>query len=75
MRVSTLTGGLLLAATSLVFAAPQSESLKNAVYKDPNASIDDRVADLLSRMTLDEKIGQLMQGKPEELILSRTTRQ
>lgn len=31
-------------------------------YKDPNASIDDRINDLLSRMTLDEKIGQMTQA-------------
>lgn len=32
------------------------------VYKDPSASIDVRVADLLSRMTIEEKTAQLMQG-------------
>src|SRR5205814_2591136 len=31
----------------------------NAVYKNPNAPIDDRVEDLLKRMTLEEKIGQM----------------
>ncbi|KAF5364585.1 hypothetical protein D9758_005612 [Tetrapyrgos nigripes] len=31
-------------------------------YKDPNASIEDRVADLLPRMTLEEKVAQLIQG-------------
>ena len=29
------------------------------VYKDPKAKVDDRVEDLLSRMTLDEKIAQM----------------
>lgn len=28
-------------------------------YRDPNATIDDRVADLLGRMTLEEKVAQL----------------
>lgn len=32
---------------------------KDALYRQPSASIDARVDDLLSRMTLDEKIGQM----------------
>jgi hypothetical protein len=31
------------------------------IYKDPDAAVPDRVADLLSRMTLAEKIGQMTQ--------------
>ena len=31
------------------------------IYQDPNASIDDRVKDLLGKMTLEEKIGQMTQ--------------
>lgn len=30
------------------------------IYKDPNASIEDRVEDLLSKMTIEEKVGQLL---------------
>ena len=30
-------------------------------YKDPKQSIDTRVEDLVSRMTLEEKIGQMLQ--------------
>lgn len=33
------------------------------IYKDPNAAIPDRVNDLLARMTLDEKIGQMIQSE------------
>ncbi|NLY42618.1 MAG: carbohydrate-binding protein [Clostridiaceae bacterium] len=33
------------------------------IYKDPNAPVEARVADLLSRMTLDEKVGQMVQGE------------
>src|SRR5258708_22743149 len=31
-------------------------------YRNPTLAIDDRVADLLSRMTLEEKVGQLTGG-------------
>ncbi len=33
-------------------------------YKDPKLDIEHRVADLLSRMTLEEKIGQMSQASP-----------
>jgi beta-glucosidase len=56
-----LPSALLLAATAS--AADQGRpSLKNAVYKNPKASVDARVADLLSRMTIEEKASQLLQG-------------
>lgn len=32
------------------------------VYKDSKASVDDRVSDLLKRMTIEEKTAQLIQG-------------
>lgn len=31
------------------------------LYKDPKQRVSDRVADLLGRMTLEEKIGQMVQ--------------
>ncbi|KAI9727060.1 MAG: hypothetical protein M1834_008528 [Cirrosporium novae-zelandiae] len=43
-------------------AANATASLSNATYKNPNASIKARVADLVSRMTLQDKVAQLMQG-------------
>ncbi|EAQ87087.1 hypothetical protein CHGG_03706 [Chaetomium globosum CBS 148.51] len=56
-----LSPGLLFAAA--VWAADKGRpSLKNAIYKDPKASIDARVTDLLSRMTIEEKASQLVQG-------------
>jgi len=48
----------LLAAMALVGAAACSSS-PTLVYKDPTRSIDDRVTDLLGRMTLKEKFWQL----------------
>lgn len=61
LATSIVSGGLLVACASADAATP--------TYKDPTAPIEDRVDDLLSRMTLDEKIGQLNQrsywGGPE----------
>ncbi|MBN1414751.1 MAG: glycoside hydrolase family 3 C-terminal domain-containing protein [Bacteroidales bacterium] len=37
------------------------------LYKDPNASIDERVEDLLSQMTLAEKIGQMTQAERSQV--------
>ena len=37
------------------------------IYQDPSASIAARVADLLGRMTLDEKIGQMTQVEKNSL--------
>ncbi|KAI5840969.1 glycoside hydrolase superfamily [Morchella snyderi] len=49
--------------SSLATALPANSSIPaNAIYKNPKASVDDRIADLISRMTLEEKVGQVMQG-------------
>ncbi|WP_264765671.1 hypothetical protein, partial [Moraxella catarrhalis] len=55
-------GGALLPATSNALDLVRRQAAANATYKDPSASIDDRVADLLSRMTIEEKTSQLIQG-------------
>ena len=34
---------------------------KKEMYKDPSVPVKDRVEDLLSRMTLEEKVGQMNQ--------------
>jgi beta-glucosidase len=41
------------------------------IYRDPSRSIDDRVADLLSRMTLDEKMAQIQSVWGYELMKNR----
>ncbi len=54
-----------LLTTSLVAGLVQAVTPGNGttpVYKDPNSSVDDRVVDLLSRMTIEEKTAQLVQG-------------
>lgn len=53
----SLCASLLLAS---VRAAASEGSAP--VYKDPKAPIEDRVEDLLSRMTLEDKASQLIQG-------------
>ncbi|KAI1079973.1 glycoside hydrolase superfamily [Whalleya microplaca] len=45
---------------ALVQTAPGNDS--NVIYKDPSAAVEDRVADLLSRMTIEDKTAQLVQG-------------
>ena len=57
-------GPLLIAFVSLLAGAPgpavaRDASLAKAKYLDPKLPIDKRVADLLARMTLEEKIAQL----------------
>jgi len=54
--------------------APSPESIasptsapETPLYLDPAASIDDRVTDLLSRMSLDEKIGQMTLAERDAL--------
>ena len=55
LRVSIIGGALLMAAAGAL--APGATG--KPVYKDAKASVDERVEDLLSRMTLDEKIAQI----------------
>ena len=49
---------LLLALGSMGIAQEDSK----AVYKDSHAAIADRVHDLMSRMTVEEKVAQLESG-------------
>lgn len=51
----------LLASTSFFAAAPAVAARKSGpLYKDATAPIDLRVRDLLGRMTLEEKVGQII---------------
>src|SRR5690242_1260947 len=56
LRLSIIGGSLLVAAIGSALAAgPAGKPL----YKDAKATVDERVEDLLARMTLDEKIAQI----------------
>ena len=46
-------------STGLVSAHARSEQLQAPIYKDPRQPVEKRVDDLLSRMTLEEKVAQL----------------
>ena len=50
--------GLRLSLTALVLSSPAS-AVSAPIYKQPHASIQARVDDLLGRMTLEEKVAQL----------------
>ena len=69
MRV--LTSAFLLCPAALA-AGQGRPDLSDAVYKDPLAAVDDRVADLLSRMTIEEKTAQLLQGDIRNWMDERT---
>jgi beta-glucosidase len=58
-RTVVLTG-LLLAGTAL---APMASATPNPLYKNSHASVTSRVNDLMSRMTLDDKLGQMTQAE------------
>lgn len=48
--------------TALLSVVSGQDSKKVPTYKNPKASVDARVADLLSRMTIEDKMAQLMQN-------------
>ena len=61
MNIARLVGALLLSSLSTVVTAQQTspEVPANAPYKNPALPLEQRVNDLVSRMTLEEKVSQL----------------
>ncbi|MFM7023952.1 MAG: glycoside hydrolase family 3 N-terminal domain-containing protein [Flavobacteriales bacterium] len=55
MRKMLFTGVLLISVVTLSFRLKE----KKEIYKDPQAPVNERVEDLLSKMTLEEKVAQL----------------
>ena len=58
---------------------PMTETIENTAnlpYKNPELPTEERIADLLGRMTLEEKVGQMMQldarsGDLDDLIVNK----
>ncbi|RMF58682.1 MAG: hypothetical protein D6748_08125, partial [Calditrichaeota bacterium] len=67
MVVAVLFLFLLAACKSTSENNPPPEDTNPPVYKNPDYPIEVRVEDLLSRMTLDEKIGQMTQAERQAL--------
>lgn len=55
----TISRRALLASSALLAFTPAAALAAAPLYRDPRAPIADRVRDLLSRMTLDEKVAQM----------------
>ncbi|KAK2041324.1 glycosyl hydrolase family 3 N terminal domain-containing protein [Colletotrichum somersetense] len=62
MKLSLTFASSLLVATVAAQNGTYTNGTGTPVYKSPNATIDDRVSDLLKRMTIEEKTAQLIQG-------------
>ncbi len=60
MRIITLGILFNLILTTTLSSNQPDENTKPLPYQNPALSIEERVNDLVSRMTLDEKIGQMM---------------
>src|SRR5450631_2115011 len=58
----SLVGLVVLCATAANAQDKAKPHDNNPKYRSPNVSIDDRVADLLSRMTLEEKVHEITGG-------------
>ncbi|KZS90856.1 glycoside hydrolase family 3 protein [Sistotremastrum niveocremeum HHB9708] len=59
LAASAFTIGIYASDTGVV----TSRSVPaNAIYKNPKAAVEDRVNDLLPRMTIQEKVAQIIQG-------------
>ncbi len=62
----------LIAVCTIILFAACSFAQEQPAYRNPKLAIEDRVADLLSRMTLEEKIDQLTGGRADLGFLDTT---
>jgi beta-glucosidase len=68
MLLRLVITAVFVTAASSAYVQPKiptegrGDSLENAPYKNPNLPVEARLQDLVSRMTIEEKTAQLMQG-------------
>ncbi|TLD26637.1 hypothetical protein PspLS_04624 [Pyricularia sp. CBS 133598] len=64
MKLASASSALaiFLAAAANAQSHGSNGTSDGPIYKNPNATIDDRVSDLLKRMTIEDKTAQLLQG-------------
>src|SRR5436305_14505528 len=55
---------VILAIAAGIERAPSQHANPAMLFRDPNAPFDKRIDDLVSRMTLEEKVSQLMNDSP-----------
>jgi beta-glucosidase len=60
-RMLTAAGGLIVLALATLFITAAAPGAGQPTYLDRHASVESRVNDLLGRMTLEEKVGQMDQ--------------
>lgn len=60
--IMAVSHALLLLNLFLAGVQARNNSTASPAYKNPHLPVEQRVADLLSRMTLEDKMAQLMQG-------------
>lgn len=63
---------VLSLCSTWVNAVSVPNSTAGPLYKNPKASVDARIADLLPRMTIEDKMAQLMQGGMDNWIDTTT---
>lgn len=72
MRQKILSIGLILTViiSALSFSGCKADP---NLYKDSEASVEDRIESLLSQMTLEEKVAQMMQPEHDDITLEQVT--
>lgn len=65
--------GVILGLNGYASLAEAASDASVPPYKNPHLPVDQRVSDLLSRMTIEDKMAQLMQGPRFPTPLSANT--